>query len=105
MCLCYLASAASFFLLGSNFNTFCHQSRAVLVEMILMLFMGTAFGKNAPKYGVQHKSCSLKCASKCKWKCNQNQRASFEPFTFSSNFVHYTNWLVKLTPGDSIGPE
>jgi len=44
--------------------------------------MATAIGKNAPKYGARHPSCSLKHAIKFQQKCWWNRNTSFASFTF-----------------------
>jgi hypothetical protein len=52
-----------------------------------------AFGKNAPKYGAQQKSCSLK------WQQNyiRNLGQIELHLLCDDAFAHCTNWLMKST--------
>ncbi len=43
---------------------FLVPNQSSLCAKNLILLMATAFGKNEPKYGARHKSCSLKYALK-----------------------------------------
>jgi hypothetical protein len=56
--------------------------------------MAKAFGKNAPKYGAQCKSFSLKYVVKFQQKCRLNRTACL---LNAGAFVQSKNWLVKLT--------
>ena len=61
-------------------NIFGTKAEQLLRKYFFMIFAATEFGKLVPKYGTEHKSCSLKYAGKFKCKCWQNITASFAPF-------------------------
>jgi hypothetical protein len=46
---------------GANIHKhFIAKAEQLLHRQFFILLMETAFGKNVPKYGAQHKSCSIK---------------------------------------------
>ncbi len=76
------------------FTNLFSQSRAT--QILLMLLMATPFGKNIPKYGAQHKHCSLKYVVKFQQKCPWNRTPSFAPFTLCWHLrisqIGWWNW-------------
>ncbi len=53
------------------------QIRAAFEQIIFDDLNATVFGKNLPKYGIGHKSCSIKQAEKFQSKCCFSRIASF----------------------------
>jgi hypothetical protein len=58
-----------------------------------MFLMATILGKNAPKYGVQCKSCRLKICSKISAEILAKQNSHFCAFMLALSCIAQIGWL------------
>jgi hypothetical protein len=75
--------------LGVNFtNIFGANLEQLLHRQFLIRLVATALGKNMPRYGARHKSCSLKYAAKFQQKCWKTKHNLLRHLLHASTFAH-----------------